>query len=139
MVERSREADYTVLELATHAEGVRFTAAEIGEREETPAALLTKILTRLASAEIVSTYHGVDGGMILACAAGEVLLLELVEGVDGPISLNGCTRHPGLCLRQCDCARPPGWGLMRGQLRNSMDEVRLATLATVAARSSTAD
>ena len=141
MMEISREADYAVravLELATHEKGVRLSSAEIAERQEIPAPFLTKILTRLASAGIVSTYRGVNGGVILSRAAGEISLLEVVEAIEGPISLNRCQRHPDLCPRECDCAIHPAWGLLRGQLRNSMDEVKFSTLASVTARSSTA-
>ncbi len=49
--------------------------------------------------------------------------------------LNRCQRYPDLCLRDCDCAIHPAWGLLRGKVRNSRDEVRFSTMAFVAARS----
>jgi Rrf2 family protein len=141
MMEIGREVDYAVraiLELATHAEGVRLSSAEIAERAEIPAPFLTRILLRLASNGIVSTAQVVKGGVILSRAAAEISLLEVVEAIEGPISLDRCQRYPDLCPRDCDSAIYPAWGLVRGQLRNSMDEVKFSTLARVATPNSTA-
>jgi Rrf2 family protein len=141
MMEISREADYAVravLELAASDDGARMSSAEIAERQEIPAPFLTKILTRLASAGIVSTHRGVNGGVVLARPPTDISLLEVVEAIEGPIALNRCQRHPDLCPRECDCAIHPAWGLLRGQLRNSMDEVKFSTLAIVAAQTSRA-
>jgi DNA-binding IscR family transcriptional regulator len=76
--------------------------------------------------------------VILSRAAGEISLLEVVEAIEGPISLNRCQRYPDLCPRDCNCAIHPAWGLLRGRLRNSMDEVKFSPLARVATPSSTA-
>ncbi len=87
MMEISRGADYAVravLELGAANGDARLSSAEIAERQEIAAPFLTKILTRLASAGIVSTYRGANGGVVLARAAAEISLLEVVEAIEGP-------------------------------------------------------
>ncbi len=123
-----------ILELGGTGAGKRVWSAEIAERQEIPAPFLAKILPSVASAGIVSSYRGVNGGAILARPATGISLPEVVEAIEGSVALNRCQPCPDLWLRDCDCGIHPAWGLVRGQLRNSINEVKISTVAGVAAQ-----
>lgn len=136
----TRQADYavrSVLDLAMRQPEHSAFSRDIADRQRIPASFLAKILTRLAAHGIVQTQRGVNGGVRLARPAGEITVLEVVEAIDGPISLNLCVRVPGLCPQEMDCVVHPLWEQvgeeLRGRLRG-IDFARLAASAEAQAR-----
>jgi len=137
-MEITRQADYAVravLDLALQPEGERALSEEIARRQSIPTAFLTKILARLAAERIVTTQRGVSGGIRLARLAGEISLLDVIEAIDGPITLNRCMLRPAECPRDTTCVVHPVWVEIRAELRTRLAGVTFAILAD-AARSS---
>ena len=135
-MEISRQADYAVravLHLALHRSDLRVPSAEIAETQNVPAAFLTKILARLANAGIVDLKRGVHGGVSLAKPAGEFSLLEVVEAVDGPVTLNRCMARPGECPRDAHCLVHPLWLEIREEFRARLAGISFSDLAGRAA------
>lgn len=131
----TRQADYavrSVLDLALRQPEEAAYSRDIAERQNIPPSFLAKILTRLAAHGIVQTQRGVNGGVRLARAAETITLLEVVEAIDGPLTLNLCVRHPGLCPRELDCVVHPIWELISAELRERLAGITLAGLAAAA-------
>ncbi len=111
-MEITQQADYAVravLDLAQQTEGARVTSVEISRRQDIPPAFLAKILARLAATGIVTTRRGIHGGVRLARPAKDITLLDVIEVIDGPITLNRCVRHPAECSRERTCVVHPIW------------------------------
>ncbi len=87
------------MDLTLHSAEERVSSEEIAQRQSIPSAFLTKIVARLAAADLVQTQRGVNGGIRLARPAGEITLLQVVEAIDGPITFNRCNRRPSECAR----------------------------------------
>lgn len=135
-MEITRQADYAVravLDLALRHDGERAFSDDIARRQNIPAAFLTKILSRLAAEGIVVTQRGVKGGVRLARPAGDISLLHVVEAIDGPITLNRCTRRPGECPRDMTCAVHPVWRAICDELRARLAAIDFGALAASAA------
>jgi Rrf2 family protein len=131
----TRQADYavrSVLDLAIRQPDQAAFSRDIAERQSIPPSFLAKILTRLATHGIVQTQRGVNGGVRLARSAGEITVLQVVEAIDGPISLNLCVRHPGLCPREMDCVVHPLWETVGEELRQRLNRITFAMLADAA-------
>ena len=131
-MEITQQADYAiraVLELALHAPDERIFSSEIARRQGIPAPFLTKILSRLAAAGIVATHRGVNGGIRLTRPADQVTLLQVVEAIDGPITLNRCVRAPAECVRSQACVVHPVWLQICADLRAQLHSVHFARLA----------
>lgn len=127
----TRQADYavrSVLDLALRQPEQAAFSREIAERQDIPPSFLAKILTRLAAQGIVQTQRGVNGGVRLARAAAEINLLQVVEAIDGPLSLNLCVQHPGLCPREDNCVVHPVWELVTQELRERLKSISFAAL-----------
>ncbi len=131
-MEITQQADYAVravLELALNVQDARIFSSEIARRQGIPAPFLTKIFSRLAAAGIVATQRGVNGGIRLTRPADQVTLLQVVEAIDGPISLNRCVRNPEECGRNATCAVHPIWLKICADLRAQLHTIHFAKLA----------
>jgi len=119
----TRQADYAVravLELASNGKVERLTAEEIARRRAIPLAFLSKTLGRLSESGIVSTQRGVKGGVSLGRPASQISLLEVVEAIDGPISLNECVLDEEVCRWTATCPVHDVWCSLQHSLREQM-------------------
>ena len=98
-----------MVELAGRRDGERLSARRLGEALDIPYPFARRIVTQLATAGFVDTQRGVGGGVSLARPAADISLRDIVCRLDGPISLNGCTRTPGFCSRSPECPVHGAW------------------------------
>ena len=100
MLEITRQADYAlraVLEVSRLPKGERAPTAIIATRQNIPLPFLAKIVSQLAVKGILEATRGASGGVSLARAPKDITLKEVIEAIDGPITLNRCTRDPDAC------------------------------------------
>ncbi len=96
----SKEADYalrTILYLTRTTNGRPIATSAIADEQRIPPSFLTKIVSRLSSAGIVRTSRGPHGGVSLARPSHEISVLDVIEVIDGPITLNDCVSDPNRC------------------------------------------
>jgi Rrf2 family protein len=60
--------------------------SEISESEDIPKSFLVKIFQVLLKQGIVRSVRGLDGGFVLAKSPHSISLLDIIEGIDGPLS-----------------------------------------------------
>lgn len=100
MLEITRQADYALraaLEVARQPDGERIPTAEIATRQNIPLPFLAKIVSQLVVRGILDATRGAGGGINLARPAEKITMLEVIEAIDGPVTLNRCTRDPDVC------------------------------------------
>ncbi len=101
----NNETDYAVRIVAFLAKQEdRVDAGTIAENTGVPSRFALKILHRLVGANIVKSFKGNKGGYTLARPAGQITILEVVEQIYGPLTLNRC-KHDG----DCGCTHPGGF------------------------------
>ncbi|MEA3439796.1 MAG: Rrf2 family transcriptional regulator [Chloroflexota bacterium] len=108
----TRQADYAVravLYLALLGENQRASTSKIADEQQIPPSFLAKIVSQLSVAGLLQTSRGARGGVSLARSPEEISLLEVVEAIDGPIYLNECVAHPGVCVFGDTCPMRPIW------------------------------
>src|SRR5438128_3919163 len=99
----SRKIDYAlraVIHLANEETSDRAcSVAEIAAREQVPRQFLEKIVRELIHKGLVRSRRGPHGGYVLARPADRVTFRDVIEAVEGPISLNVCVgEHPDCFL-----------------------------------------
>lgn len=102
----TRQADYAVravLYLASLSNGTRAPTSQIAREQGIPSSFLAKIVSQLSVAGVVQTSRGARGGVSLARPSEEITLLEVIEAIDGPITLNECVPDPNDCPFGEDC------------------------------------
>jgi Rrf2 family protein len=128
----SRRVDYAlraVIHLANEETAERAcTVSEIAERERIPRQFLEKIVQQLIQRGLVRSRRGPHGGYVLARPAEQVTFRDVIEAVEGPISLNVCVgEHPD-CFLLGACGMNRIW--REGQ-RRVMDLFQTTTIADV--------
>jgi len=88
----SRKTDYALVAFAELAArpGECLSATRLAESTESPAALLRNVLKELAGAGLLRAERGPFGGYELARDPESISVLEVVEAIEGPVSLARC-------------------------------------------------
>src|SRR5215831_1183771 len=128
----SRKVDYAlraVIHLADEDASERICSlAEIAARERIPRQFLEKIVQQLIHKGLVRSRRGPRGGYVLGRSADAVTFRDVIEAVEGPISLNVCVgEHPD-CFLLGACGMNRVWA--EGQ-RRVMDLFENTTIASV--------
>ena len=106
MLEITRQADYALraaVEVARMPYGDRSPTANIAAQQDIPLPFLAKIVSQLVVRGILEATRGASGGVSLARPAETISMLEVIEAIDGPITVNRCTRDPAACDRSTTC------------------------------------
>jgi Rrf2 family protein len=135
----TRAADYAVramMHIGSLPENSVALKDDIAAAQHVPPSFMAKILGQLVKSGLLRSARGVNGGFGLARAAAAITLLEIVEGVDGPIHLNDCVPDPEHCTLSHDCPASAVWLEVQDQmtalLRQTTLEALLATPASSA-------
>ncbi|MFZ5441205.1 MAG: RrF2 family transcriptional regulator [Myxococcota bacterium] len=134
----SRKIEYgtrAMLFLASLPDGMTTSFREIARRMDIPEEFLAKILKILVKAKLVKSVRGAHGGYSLAQHASKISFLDVIEAVEGPVSVNVCTAkdHVG-CEFTGACTMFSVW--QQGQ-KAMLDVYRATKLDKLAMRSLT--
>ena len=107
---------------------------DIAERTGLPQPYLEQILLALKGAGIVRSKRGVGGGYVLARAADEITLAEIVSAVDGPIVVGdfGLPHQDGACDHEGQCVLLAIWGEVGEAMRRHLEGFTLADVRDMA-------
>ena len=127
----SRKIDYAlraVIHLADEEAERACSVAEIAARERIPRQFLEKIVQELIHKGLVRSRRGPHGGYVLARPADQVTFKDVIEALEGPISLNVCVgEHPD-CFLLGTCGMQRVW--QEGQ-RRVLELFEKTTIASV--------
>lgn len=121
----SRTLSYAVqalLELSELGDNQPVSCRQLAEMGGMPKRFLLQILRALVTKGILRSTRGVEGGYTLARPASEISLLEIVEAIDGPVSLE----LPGLTDGNQEVSAALGG--VNSAVRESLAKVRLSQL-----------
>lgn len=125
-------ADYAVVLMraaATHCGGTRPSAADLAGETGLPVPTAQKLVSLLARAGLLRSARGSGGGVKLARPAAAISLADIIEAVEGPITLTPCcdaSNHD--CLLEARCGVQPHWAPVNHAFRTALGAVSLATL-----------
>lgn len=117
----TREADYAVRCVAEVARVGRTSAAQVARSQGISPTFLGKIVQSLARAGILATRRGVGGGIALAGPPESFTLLQVIEAVEGPLSIVECLRSPDGCPHAGHCPAYPYLSTAQALLREALD------------------
>ena len=112
MLRLSKKADYALIamkHLAVHDPGVS-SAREIAEHYNIPVELLAKVLQRLVRRGLLSSQQGTRGGYQLARPPAQISVADVIQAIDGPLTVTACGAHAKVCGQFATCnVRDPLW------------------------------
>ena len=102
---------------------------EIGRRLGISHHFLTKVLQELTRAGHMRSFRGPNGGVMLARAAQEMTLKQLIEAVDGPGFFEHCVLGLPGCGSEKPCPLHDQWKGVRSSIDRVLSDVTVAELA----------
>jgi Rrf2 family protein len=131
MLRLSKKADYALMamkHLAARADQASCSAREIAESYEIPLELLAKVLQQLARARLLVSVQGTRGGYRLGRAAKTIPVADVIQAVDGPLTVTACSDDDQDCEQYSKCSiRDPLWKI-RGRIVELLTGVSVADL-----------
>ncbi len=109
MFRLSKKADYGLIalkHLAMHADS-SISAREIAAQYHIPAELLAKVLQKLARKGLVVSQQGINGGYVLGRDPARISIVDVVEALEGPISITPCEKGEDCQQYQVCSVRDP--------------------------------
>jgi Rrf2 family protein len=127
-MEITRETDYAircVLHLSESPNDV-IMVDEIAKARAIPKSFLSKILQKLARANIVKSYRGVKGGFQIAKSPKQISLFDVIEAIEGPVAMNRCAVNKKFCSLSNDCTVHPVWVQLRKDVEKKLKKIDFA-------------
>jgi Rrf2 family protein len=106
MLRLSKKADYALMalrHLAAHGDGEAVSARELAESYDIPPELLAKVLQRLVRSRLLESHQGIRGGYGLARAASTISVAEVIQAIDGPLTVTACSDTDHSCDQYSKC------------------------------------
>jgi len=128
----SAKADYAVraaVHLASVSAGPT-TADAIAAAQEISPKFLESILASLRAAGLVRSQRGAHGGYWLSRPADDITLADVIRAVEGPLFSVRGQRPEDIAYTGSAAALRPAWIAVRASMREVLENVTLAELAT---------
>lgn len=117
-----------LLDMAAHAKQGPVALRDVARRQQISQKYLWQVVNPLKLAGLLRVTRGSHGGYTLARAPARISILDIVEILEGPVSVVGCVRTPGACDRSADCAARDAWAEVETALKDAMDGITLQHL-----------
>jgi Rrf2 family protein len=136
MLRLSKKSDYALIamkHLATRPDGgVSSSAREISESYDIPLELLAKVLQRLVRARLLVSVQGTRGGYRLGRSAQLISVADVIQAVDGPVTVTACSDDDHNCDQYTKCSiRDPLWKI-KNRIVEALTTVSVAEMAAEA-------
>ena len=133
MLRLSKKADYALLamrHLAANRDRAAISARELAEAYDIPAELLAKVLQKLVRARLLASIQGIRGGYGLSRPAASISVADVIEAVDGPVTVTACSVTDHSCDQYSKCSiRDPLWRV-KDRILSGLASTSVADLAT---------
>jgi Rrf2 family protein len=127
----SRKVDYAlraIIYLSAQPDSRPVPLKEIAAQRRIPRKFLEKIIQDLIHAGMVRSHRGVHGGYTLARTPERVSFRDVIEAVEGPISLNVCVTEQRDCLVLSSCNMQRIWQEGQRRMLEYFSDTTLADL-----------
>lgn len=131
----TRQADYALramFYLSKLEPSERAATSLIADEQRIPPSFLAKIISQLSIAGLIHTSRGARGGVSLARPPEAISILEVVEAIDGPLTLNECTHSLEGCPFGENCPIRPVWCDAQSALVDRLRHTSFAALGVAA-------
>jgi Rrf2 family protein len=102
---RVRYAIRMLADISQHGAGEPVPLKDVAERQDLSKLYLSQLAAPLRNASLLRSVWGNRGGYLLGRPADKIDLLDIIEAVDGPVSMIDCVLDPETCDRidYCEC------------------------------------
>lgn len=129
----TRRSDYAcrILRAAYNNNNECISVAEVAEVEDIPYAFARSIQHDLVKSGLLKTIRGAHGGITLDCDPTEVNLFQVLEAVQGSVSIATCVSDPEFCNKSTECAYHQVWRGVDKIIEDYLSSITLERLFTM--------
>lgn len=133
MIRLSNLADYAVVLMSTIAARPQkiHTAATLNMDTKVPLPTVSKILGKMAKADLLTSHRGIGGGFSMNGDKENISIADIIEAVDGPVQLTNCLSAEDMC---CDyepvCSTRGKWDKINKAVYEALNNVPLSEMVT---------
>ena len=132
MLRLSKKADYALMamkHLALRGDRGSSSAREIAEQYDIPIELMAKVLQLLARRGLLTSHQGTRGGYRLARGASAISVADIIQAIDGPLTVTACSTGDENCGQYAKCSvRDPLWKI-RERILEALQACSITELA----------
>lgn len=131
MIKLSKMADYAIVLLNQLSRERDFvSSSQLNVLTSIPEPTIAKIMKLLAKAGLVDSLRGAQGGYKLARSAKNISATDIIEAVDGPVTLTTCVEKSQAknCAIAGSCALNGRWNKINASVRSALSALRLEDL-----------
>ena len=135
MLRLSKKSDYALIAMkhlalrGDRGSQASASAREIAELYDIPIELMAKVLQRLVRRGLLVSQQGTRGGYQLARMPALISVADVIQAIDGPVTVTACSTDDGQCEQFSKCnVRDPLWRV-RERILTALGECTIAELA----------
>jgi len=106
---KSRYAVRAMVDLAVHYKKEPVQIKDIAKREKLSVRYLENIFTQLRADGILNSEKGKGGGFYLSRKPTQITMLDIVQSVEGKLSIVDCVDFPSRCKKASICVSREVW------------------------------
>ncbi|MFP3871077.1 MAG: RrF2 family transcriptional regulator [Syntrophobacteria bacterium] len=122
---RGRYGTRMMLELAAHYDDGPVPLNEIARRQALPVKYLEQLIIPLKAAHLIRSVRGAKGGYTLERKPAAINVCQVVEILEGSLSLVDCVEAPEACEREEACPTRAIWARMSEILTEELSSISL--------------
>ena len=113
------------------AEGL-LTTKQVVQRSKIPLATVRKLLKYMVDAGLINSFRGNRGGYKLARQASEISVADIIQAIDGPISLTDCAgiHADNRCSLEATCPLAHIWCKVNIEIVEKLQSVSIKEMTT---------
>jgi Rrf2 family protein len=125
---RGRYGVRLMLDLALHYGDGPVLLKDISRRQGISQKYLWNLANPLKAAGLVKSMRGAHGGFMLAKEPSGVSIKDILQVLEGTLSLVDCVENPSACKRSSDCVARDVWCLASRNFLQTLEDVTLAKM-----------
>ena len=117
-----------LMDLALHQSEKPRLIRDIAKSQQISEKYISRLVIALRKAGMIRSVRGVNGGFHIAMKPEDITLLNVIEVMEGPLSIVDCVAAPKRCAQHENCAPREIWCKLNADIRDLMRQTTLADI-----------
>lgn len=117
-----------LMDLALHQSEKPRLIRDIAKSQQISEKYISRLVIALRKAGMIRSVRGVNGGFHIAMKPEEITLLDVIEVMEGPLSIVDCVSMPKKCTHSENCTPREVWCKLNDDIRGLMRGTTLADI-----------
>jgi FeS assembly SUF system regulator len=105
------------------------TARDLAVESKLPPSTVSKLLKELSQSGLLISHRGTKGGYMLARAAHQISVIDIIAAIEGPMALTECSTDVlGACNLELSCPIKSNQRIINQAVRGVLEKITLSDL-----------